>query len=387
MFDSIVYELDNDQFSLKPNNKLDGKKTHQGKGFKISSDFCDEYRRRLKKQGIYCPDIRKAIKTAGNSETREVLEIAVSYPKLKYGTNAFEIDSSDIPQCNEKLLYRLDDIGILTSEKEIRQTAIKRTDYSKIIIPLPYFGEANRIIYTLSGFDYKLRSDANFTKFNDGSGGHLIKFWNTTQGYAIYDVIGNILSNGYTTAENTIIKGFRDGQIKRRPLKFELSLERKDSFEALIRRRIKNTEKKRDFYLEDIANEDLARDILLTAFDNVFNNVAIGLLSLAEMEENKLRAYLEGSGISIKQQEQLYYWVRMATNFGIGGTWEQLKLKYKGGSVPRVKSEIALTLQELGKIDGNIPNLIGFLRNEHEKFDIIKPKRELSTCQLLLNEP
>lgn len=383
MFDSIAYQLENDQFSLKPNNKLDGRKTHQGRGFKINSSFCDKYRKQLKKQGIYCPDIRKSIKTTRNNESREVLEITASYPKLKYGTNAFEIDSSDIPKCNEKLLYRLNDIGILTSEKELKQTAIKRVDYSKIIILPPYLGEANRAIYALSGFDYKLRSDANFNKFNGGNGGTSIKFWNTTQGYVIYDVIGNILSNGYTETEKTIIAGFRSGQFKRTPIRFELSLERKDSFEALIRRRIKNTEKKRNFYLEDIANENLAKNILLTAFDNVFDNVAVGLLTLSEMEENRLRTYLDNSEMSIKQQEQLYYWVRMATNFGISGTWEQIKLKYKGGSVPRIKKEVALILQELGRIDGNIPNLIKFLRDEHEKFDIIKPKKVINLSTIV----
>jgi hypothetical protein len=386
MFDSVAYYLGTDQFLLKPNNKLDGRKTQRGRGFQINSSYCDEYRRQLKKSGIYCPDIRKVVKTFRNSPAKEVLEITASYPKLKYGTNAFEIDSSDIPKCNEKLLYRLDDMGISTSKSELRQAIIKRVDYSKIIILPPYLGKANRAVYALSGFDHKPRSDANFNKFNDGNGGTSIKFWNSTQGYVIYDVIGNILSHGYTKTEKTIIAGFKSGQFKRTPIKFELSLQRKDSFEALIRRRIKNTEKKRDFCLKDIANEDLAKDILLNAFDNVFNNVAVGLLTSSEMKENRLRAYLDNSGISIKQQEQLYYWVRMATNFGLSGTWEQIKLKYKGGSIARIKKEVALTLQELGEIDSNALNLIKFLRNEHEKFDIIKPKK-LSTCQPLLNKP
>lgn len=383
MIDSTVFQLDNEQFNLRVNNKLDGRKTHQGKGFKINSAYCEEYRRQLKKKGIYCPDVKKAIKTVRNKEAREVLEIQTSLPKLVHGTNFFEVDSYDAPRIYKKLLFWLNDLGIITSERELKQTVIRRTDFSKIGKLPDYLGKANTVVYALSRFNYKPRSDFNFNRFNDGSGGSSIKFWNSTQGYAIYDVLGKILSNGYTNSERKIIEAFKSGRIKRNIIKFELSLERKDSFEAVIRRRIKN--KDRNFYLEDILNRDLARDILLKTFDTVFNQVALGLISLSEMEDNKLRAYLESSGMSVSKQEKLYYWVRMATKNGIAGTWEQIKLKYRGGSVPRCKKEIALILQELGKIDGNIPNLIEFLRNEHLKFELIKPAVEKQGCQLLLN--
>ncbi len=382
MIDSVVFQLDNEQFKLKDNNKLDGRKTHQGKGFQINSAYCEEYKRQLKKKGIYCPDIKNAVKTVG-LESRKILEIQASLSKLLNGTNLFEIDFYNTPRIRKKLLFRLDDLGIITSERELKQAVIRRADFSKIIELPTYLGEANTVVYALSRFDYKPSSHFNFNRFNDGNSGTSIKFWNTTQGYVIYDVLGNILSNGYTIAEKKIIEDFKSGRIKRNLIKFELSLERKDSFEAVIRRRIEN--KKRDFYLEDILNRDLARDILLKAFDTVFNKVALGLISLSEMEDNKLRAYLEGSEISINKQEKLYYWVRMATKNGIAGTWEQIKLKYKGGSVARCKKEIALILQELGKIDGNIPNLIEFLRNEHLKFESIKPTVEKQPCQLLLN--
>ena len=64
------------------------------------------------------------------------------------------------------------------------------------------------------------------------------------------------------------------------------------------------------------------------------------MITLSQMEDNKLRVYLESSGLSQVKQEKLYYWVRMATNFGVAGTWEQLKLKHKGGSVDRRKKRL-----------------------------------------------
>ena len=93
------------------------------------------------------------------------------------------------------------------------------------------------------------------------------------------------------------------------------------------------------------------------------------------MKDNVLRAYLDSSGLGVKKQEKLYYWVRMTTEFGISGAWEQIKLKYSGGSIASCKKEIALILAELPKIDDTLPNLIQFLREELEKFEIIKWKK------------
>jgi len=375
MIDSIVLTLNSDQFELMPDNKLDGRKTQHGRGFAINSEYSETYNRNLKKQGLYCPSITKATKTNSANEPKEILEIQASLPKLLYGSNLFEIDSEDLEKIYIALLNRLDNLGIITSKENLRKAIVKRADFSKIIKLPPELGEANKVVETLSRFDYKPSSDYNFHKYNDGNHGRCIKFWNTTQGYVIYDVMGNILSNGYTKTEKTIQEGFAEGKVKRTALRFELSLERKDSFESVVRKRIQNKEKTRGFCLEDILNENLAKRILLDVFDNVFNNTFMGLITLSEMEENKLKAYLDNSGLSVKKQEKLYYWVRTTTNFGIGGTWEQIKLKYRGGSVPNCKKEISLILAEFGRIDGNTPNLIKFLRNKHEEFEIIKPNK------------
>ena len=151
MIDSVVFQLDNEQFKLKDNNKLDGRKTHQGKGFKINSAYCEEYRRQLKKKGIYCPDIKKAIKTVGLN-TKEVLEIQTSLPKLVYGNSLFEVDFYDIGEIHKEHLFRLDDLGIITSERELKQAVIRRADFSKIIELPTYLGEANTVVYALSRF-------------------------------------------------------------------------------------------------------------------------------------------------------------------------------------------------------------------------------------------
>ena len=199
-----------------------------------------------------------------------------------------------------------------------------------------------------------------------------MRFGNTTRHFTVYDKFGEILDEGYTKEEQRIIQLLKEGKLKRNALKFELSLHRKDSLEAVLRRRIKN--KKKDFTLEDVLNIDLAKGILLDDFDKVFNDTFLGLISLSEMQDSELRAYLESSGLSIKKQESLYYWVRMATNFGVAGAWGHIRQKYSGGSIDRKRKEISLMLAEVGEIRGAMPNLIGFLRQELNRFEIIKPK-------------
>ena len=54
--------------------------------------------------------------------------------------------------------------------------------------------------------------------------------------------------------------------------------------------------------------------------------------------------------------------------------WAQMAERMKGGSYDRYKKEVSLILTELGQITGNIPNLIGYLRNQHQKFAIYKVK-------------
>lgn len=373
MIDSVVLQLETSQFILRSNNQMDGKSIKNGKGYSVVTEFCRAFAKNQKKLGFYFPMVNIAKRKSGKSETKRVLEVQASLPKLIYGTNLFEIDKTDLKEICERIVSCLDKIGISTSIKEIEQAVLKRVDFSKVIRLPEYLGTAGEVIKSLFWLNYKPRSDFTYRDFYTGGKGVLIKFINSTQGYAIYDKISEILNNGYTNKERWLIDCYRKNERKRNALRFELSLERKGSLDAVLRRRF-NGDKKKDFYLEDILNKKMVRDILLDTFDKVFSKVAIGLITLSEMEDNRLRVYLENSGMGMSKQIKLYYWVSMTTRNGVNGAWEHLNSKYSGNSITRVKKEIALALQELGRISGNTPNLMAFLRKEHENFEIIKPK-------------
>lgn len=373
MTDSVVLELLDGQYQLMAKNKFYSKNSSGGKGYSVYSRTCWEYLTLQKKKGRYFPFIKLPQKKSGKSETKESLEIQVSLPKLVYGTNLFEIDEANIETINNILLSNLKEVGVEIDIEKMRGAVVRRADFSKVIKLPAYLGRANQAIYTLSKFNYKPRSAFDLKEFNDGSEGVSIKFWNATQGYAIYDKFGEIISHGFTPVEKQTAEEVRKNSALRCAIKFELSLERKDSFEAVVRRRLKG-DKKKNFTLAEILNRDLAKAVLLDAFDKVFNDVSLGLITLSEMGENELLAYLDNKNINQQKRERLHHWVRMAAIFGIKGAWERLETVYKGGSIQRTKNEVALALSELGEITGKLPSLVAFLRQEHEKFEIIKPK-------------
>lgn len=375
MIDSIYWQLNKDQFKLNPVNAFDGSKSQKVKGFSDKKLFCKKYRNDLKKQGIYFPSLEISRPERAYKKEEKYLNIQVSLTKMLYGSNAFEIDENDIGKIYNKMISLLNNAGVETSINNLKQAIIRRADFSKIVILPVYLGKANEIILKLVGFNYKPSSVFDFMNYKKELGA-FIRFGNSTQKYTVYDKIGEIVAKEkkHTKTEDTIIKAMNLREDNRRVLKFELSYNRKDSFEKAMRSRLK-INKKRNYCLEEILKLELSQNILTKVFDSVFNSIAVGLVSLSEMEENKLFAYLENSNLSQLKQRELYYWVRMATKNGIGGTWSEIKRKYKGGSISKKKKDIALILQELGKIDGNIPNLINFLREEHKKFEIIKPKR------------
>lgn len=382
MIDSVVLLLPEGTFKLREYNQFDTTKSHRARGYATTASYCQKYTAQQKAKGRYFPSIQIPKKKDGHGELRIGLEIQASLPKSLHGTNLFEVEETDTESINEKHLGYLNEIGITTTLENVRLAILKRVDFSKVIKTPEYLGTAREIIHTLSRFNYKPQTRFRYRDILDGNNGAVMKFVNTTQGYAIYDKFGEILNQGHTTKEKQIIQALNTGKLRRNALKFELSLQRKDSLEAVLRRRI--PDKKKNFHLHEVLKRELAQELLLNAFDEVFNNIAVGLISLGEMQENELLAYLEASGMSQKKQENLYYWVRMATRNGIAGTWEQLKAKHKGGSVGRHKRDIALALTELRQISGNTPNLIAFLREEHQKFEIIKPKpsQSITTIQI-----
>ena len=366
MIDTVMLAIEKDNFNVHSSVNFDGERTSKGKWYQQRNIYSTSFVKKKNKTGLYFPTITIS------SGRKKTLKIQVSLPKLMFGTNLFELDETYLGKIIARLLECLNEFGITTTAEAIQKAVITRLDFSKIIRLPTYLGEADAVIRKLTAFDYKPSSDFDIKNYNNGMNGVSLKFINSTQGYAIYDKLGEILSNGFTTQELGIAEKYKQGEIKRTALKFELSLHRKDSLEAILRRKI---QKGKGFHLVDVLNYKLAKSLLNDIFDTVFNSFSVGLTSLGEMEENQLWAYLDKPELAMNKQEKLFYWVRMANKFGIKGTLERLKAKGKGGSIPRYKKDILDTIDKLGKIPADTPNLVGYLREKHREFKLIVPSK------------
>lgn len=373
MIDSVVLILMEGQFEVKDDSLFDGKDIKRERGkYSSTAAFCRNYADEQKKKGRYFPIIRLTEmirKREGILEKIAALEIQVSFPKLLYGTNIFEIDGRYLDIICNKLIACLKELGIETQNAEIRRAILKRVDFSKIIRIPSYFGNSKQVLNLLSKFNYKPRAEFSEKHYFSKLEGRTLKFWNKTQGYAIYDKFGEFVSNAKTLFEQELAKALEEKNVKHNLLKFELSLQRKQSMEAMLRRLTKT--KKEEFTLSEILlNKDLARNILLETFDKIFKNTHTTLLTLAEMKENELEAYLLSKNMSLKSHALMYYLVNKTTKNGVAEVWEELRQRAKGGTYDRYKKEISLIIVELGELSGNTANLVRYLREQHQRFEL-----------------
>jgi hypothetical protein len=370
MIDSIVLELREGQFEVVDKTKLDGSNTKKvANRYSVSTIFsmlAEEY----KKKGIYFPAI--SLPTRKDSrKSMKTLEIQVSLPKLLYGTNLFEVDETHLDELCRRLALCLRKIGINALSYDIKHAVVRRVDYSKAIIIPEHYGTAKQIIKRLRNFDYKPSSDFHYRDDYTNADGAMLKFWDKTQGYAVYDKASEIVANGKTKIEKELIETIEAKKISKKMIKFELSLQRKQSMDAVLRRRFKT--KQKDFTFQQVMeNKGAAKYILLKVFDSIFGNTNVAIITLTEMRENMLEQLLLQKELNINKHALLHYSVNMAIKFGINAMWSELKGRMPPATFSRYKKELSKIIANLGELPENIQPIIKFLRQKHEQFEIIK---------------
>ncbi len=390
MYDSVTFHLEENQFKIENEKLFDGKKTSQINGrFDTGSFFVNGIRAHMKKNKKYYPSINLAERTVGNNMVSKQkikrLEIQISLPKALYETNEYEIAQNDFGSILKKTIGYLKMAGISTETKNLKNGVIEKLALSKPIILPTYYGTAEKVIKKLAPFNYKPRCEFRYRDFNGGLQGVSIKFHNLARGFGVYCKYSEIVNNGYTLIEEETKRRVLSGAQPKNILRFELTLQRKQTLEAVLKRLILT--KKKNFTLNDIfINTDIAQKLLLEEFDKVYSPLHITLITLSEMKENQLDYLLSSRISNLKDRALMFYLVNMTTKIGLTKTLELVKQKTSNSSYERIKKALPKIKQELDDIEENTPNLIEFLRNELVKFRPIKPEVEKRSCQLLLNK-
>ncbi|HUX36196.1 MAG TPA: hypothetical protein VMV71_04170 [Candidatus Paceibacterota bacterium] len=390
MYDTIVFHLEQDQFKIGDESYFDGRKTSTVNGrFDVGSSFVNGIREKMKKDKKYYPSVNLADKTIGNSITGKTkvkrLEVQISLPKARYETNKFEIDQNDFDFLYKKTAEYLKMAKVLTDTQSLKGGVLTGVAFSKSTVLPDYFGTAEQVIRRLSPLNYKPRCKFRYRDYNDGWEGVSIKFHNLIRGLGAYCKYSEILNTGFTLAEEEIIKQVLDRTQPKNIYRLELTLQRKQTLEAVLRRFIPT--KKKDFTLDDIfTNKDISQKLLLEQFDEVFNPTNVALITLSEMKENKLDSILSGKINAFKDRALMFYLVNMTTKIGLCQTFKRMKQELSSSNFDRLKRELPKIIEELGEMEEPTLNLIEFLRSELVKFEPIKPLVQKTGCQLLLND-
>lgn len=282
------------------------------------------------------------------------------------------MDECDIEKIFLKLKECLKEIKIDVEIEVLKKASLKRVDFCKNFKVPYHLGTSTSILHLLSKYNIKRSSGFRKTEYYQNKEGNVLKFWNNTQGFVIYDKISEIFSNGWTEIDEAIKNKFVGKDFENSIIRFELSLQKKQSLNAFLRSRLKN--KKKSFVLSDVMDEELVKKIMLEKFNEIFKDVYTMTFSFSEMDENKLERYLLEENLNIREHERLFYWIKKSVSIGIKNTLHELENRYSKSTLNRYKAELIRINKKIEKKPCDEGKLTTFFKSELNKFDILKPK-------------
>jgi len=381
MYDTIFgYLYEGEHFTLKSDRFFDGRgsKGIDGK-FNVNTRFVNGLREIMKKNKKYYPlinlsEVMLGSAKKGNKRKVKRIELQTSLPKSCFGTNKYEINFKDYDLIVEKHLDYLHKADIVIREDQFKKLELAKLAIPKSIILPSYFGRAGQIIRKLTFFNHKPRSDFRYSQYDESVGGGMsLNFRNKIRQTCLYCKYGEILANGFTTEEEKIKEAVLSGKQTKNILRFELSFNHQQNLGAVLRRVMQNKNNK--FTLDDIfTNGNISKQIIIEEFNKIFSEKNIFLMNLVEMKDNKLLHILENSSLTLNEKGKLYYMVNMAIKNGLNELWMSFKGNVSQSTKDRLGNKVIELKKELDNFKEPTEGIVEFLREELEKFELIRPE-------------
>ncbi len=336
-----------------------------------------DYASKAKTEGRYFPQVsimydQRLIKGSGGKFTDEKrLLVQVSLPKLIYGISIFDIDNRFLPLIASKLKDVLAEIKIGVSEQAISMAIVHRIDYSKMLKISPSYGSTAAIIRALSEHDRKQSSDFNKVSYHHGKDGFYLKFFNSSQGFVIYDKLEEICANGSTLVEREIRQRYAQGKFQRGALRMELSLQLKQTVEATLRKYYPN--KKKDFTLGEALRTDISQAVLLRSFEQIYIQGYGGLVYLGGLKDAELYNVIKASVRGFGQQGALYLLAHRVRKLGLKRATDELRDAIGRSSTNRYRKLVEVVLLD-AKASKDKVNVLAYLHQKLKTFTPVLPE-------------
>ena len=381
MIDSIT--IGTEHFILYDDSKFTKAKHQELSGkfgiFGRHSVRYTDYAKKCKAEGRYFPQvsivergsIRKRNGQRAKAERR--LMIQVSLPKLIFSTNLFDINEKCLELCAMRLVELMREIGIGISKENILYARVFRADFSKILKIAPKYAKTKQILKELEAYDNKARSAYNRITYHDeGVDGKYLKFYNGTRGLVIYDKFDEIVINGSTNLENAIAEQYKKGKWKYGAIRFELSIHKKQSLDAIMRKHTKT--KKRNFQFVEVVSGVISKAVLLEEYRNLYVNGFQGLVRLKGLKEAELLNTLDNETNNYREKAFFYYLIARIQNIGLSEALEEMQSQCSASTFGRYKKDAERMIEQL-EAKQNEANLVSYLERRLMEFTPVMPKK------------
>lgn len=336
------------------------------------------YPQTCKAQGRYFPQVhiveRYRRGRVGMVPVKRILAVQVSLPKLVFGTSIFDFDEALLPVAAQKLTEALNEIRVGVTPEDMLNAVVTRVDYAKILKISATYGKTGRILRALAPYDLKQSSDFNRRDYHDGRDGFYLKFYNSSRGFVIYDKFDEILTNGKTKLDQEIARAYKAGSYTKGALRIELSLQKKQTVDAALRRQLKTESHKKDFMLKEAASKKVSKALLTETFDAVYVTGFNRLVRLSGLKDTQLLHIIGEHAPDFRDRAVLYYLAHRVRDHGLKQAVEELRKEASPATVGRYKKAIETVLAK-AEAKKDVVGVIPYLRRRLAAFQPVLPKK------------
>jgi len=282
MLDTVIITIEESRFTINDYSKFGTTKAefNSTRGFRR---FINNPTAQDKKQGIYKP--RLTLLKRGFSAS---IRAEFSVPKIIFGNNVDEVSEGNFPKIVKLLKEKLNEMGIWTTDKFIKEAKISGFDVSKNIL-LTNGYTSSFAIKELSKVNLNRKLDFNDTKFrNDGSS---IQYYSNSHSFVVYDKINDLrqpqkraIDKDQTKQQLNLLEKNQDYQEHKEILRLEVRLRNKRKINSVI----KNLDYPNNPLFRDIFNKTLCQKIIKHYWQEI---VADKNMFLFDMISGPLRTF------------------------------------------------------------------------------------------------